>query len=195
MIYACLAMAAVLGLVSLAAVDAGAAEPADNPVVVLETTSGPITIELDAEKAPLTVTNFLSYVDGGFYDGLIFHRVIPGFMIQGGGMNEKMGEKSTKAAIKNEAQNGLSNKRGTIAMARTNNPNSATSQFFINLVDNAGSLDPGKASIAGYCVFGKVIDGMDAVDAIAQVPTGNKAGHQDVPLSSVIIKSAKRKAK
>ena len=195
MLYACLALAVVVGLVSFATADAGAAEPADKPVVVIDTTSGPITIELEQAKAPITVENFLGYVDSGFYDGLIFHRVIDGFMIQGGGMDERMNEKRTKAAIKNEAANKLSNRRGTIAMARQTSPNTATSQFFINLVDNSRSLDPGGASIAGYCVFGQVIDGMDVVDQIAKVATGNKGGHSDVPLQPIVIKSAKRKAK
>jgi peptidyl-prolyl cis-trans isomerase A (cyclophilin A) len=171
---------------------AGAADPDDHPVVVLDTTEGPITIEFDRTKAPITVDNFLKYVDSGFYDGLIFHRVIPGFMIQGGGMDENMQEKPTNAPIKNEASNGLSNKRGTIAMARTNDPNSATAQFFINLVDNSGGLDPG-ARGAGYAVFGKVTEGMDTVDKIAQVPTGTKSGHRDVPTKTIKIKTARRK--
>ena len=193
MLYLCLGAIALVGLLSLPMADAGAAQ-ADNLVVVLETSSGPITIELDQAKAPITVENFLKYVDSGFFDNLIFHRVIPGFMIQGGGMDEQMREKSTQPAIRNEASNGLSNKRGTIAMARTSNPNSATAQFFINLADNNRSLDAQPGS-AGYAVFGKVISGMETVDAIAKVATGSRGPHDDVPLKAVIIKSAKRKAR
>ena len=136
--------AALLGLCALSMADASAADSADNPVVVLDTTAGPITLELDRAKAPITVDNFLKYVDAGFFDGLIFHRVIPGFMIQGGGFSDKLEEKTEgmRPPIQNEARNGLSNIRGTIAMARTSNPNSATSQFFINLVDNRSSPRP-----------------------------------------------------
>jgi peptidyl-prolyl cis-trans isomerase A (cyclophilin A) len=196
MLFLCLGAIALVGLLSLPMADAGAAQ-ADNPVVVLETSSGPITIELDQAKAPITVENFLKYVDAGFYDNLIFHRVIPGFMIQGGDMDEQMREKTTQPPIRNEASNGLSNKRGTIAMARTSNPHSATAQFFINLADNSRSLDPqgGSAGSAGYAVFGKVIAGMETVDAIAKVATGSRGPHDDVPLKAVQIKSAKRKAK
>jgi peptidyl-prolyl cis-trans isomerase A (cyclophilin A) len=177
-------------------VDAGAAEGDDNPQVVFDTTAGPITIELDRVKAPITVENFLKYVDSGYYDGLTFHRVIPGFMIQGGGLDDQMREKTEGARppIKNEASNGVSNKRGTLSMARTNDPDSATSQFFINLVDNARGLDPRPGS-AGYAVFAKVVKGMETVDAIATVPTGRRGPHDDVPLKPVYIKSAKRKAK
>jgi len=162
-----------------------------NPIVKLETNKGTITLELDAEKAPNSVENFVSYVKDGFYDGTIFHRVIPGFMIQGGGMNPDMSEKKNKSPIKNEANNGLKNDRGTIAMARTNDPHSATSQFFINLKDN-GFLDHTSESPAGwgYAVFGKVIDGMDVVDEIAKVKTGNHGPHGDVPLESVVIEKA-----
>lgn len=178
-----------LGL-TLPAIAAQGAE--QNPVVVLETSSGSITLELDAGKAPITVENFLKYVDAGFYDNLIFHRVKPGFMIQGGGMDDQMAEKREKhGPIKNESGNGLTNTRGTIAMARTNDPDSATCQFFINLVDN-GFLDtPGR----GYAVFGKVVGGMDVVDAIARAATTSRAGHQDVPVKPIYIKSAKRKTK
>jgi cyclophilin family peptidyl-prolyl cis-trans isomerase len=173
----------------------GAVDPqgeGQRPVVVLDTSMGPITVELYPDKAPITVKNFLKYVDDGYYDNLIFHRVIPGFMIQGGGMTDRMREKDQgkQAPIKNESGNGLTNKRGTIAMARTNDPNSATCQFFINHKDN-DFLDTG----AGYAVFGKVIQGMDVVDAIAKVPTTNRAGHGDVPAKPVYIKSAKRKDK
>jgi cyclophilin family peptidyl-prolyl cis-trans isomerase len=194
MIYLCLGAVAVLGLSVLTAVDAGAAAD-ENPVVVLDTSKGPITIELDKQRAPGTVDNFLKYVDSGFYDNLIFHRVIDGFMIQGGGMDDKMQEKPTRAPIKNEASNGLSNKRGTIAMARTSNPDSATAQFFVNLVDNSRNLGPGGVDATGYTVFGQVTSGMEAVDAIAKVQTGQRGPHGDVPLAPVYIKSAKRKAK
>jgi cyclophilin family peptidyl-prolyl cis-trans isomerase len=164
-----------------------------HPIVVLDTSLGPITLELDAEKAPITVENFLKYVDAGFYDNLIFHRVIPRFMIQGGGMDENMNEKEQgrRAPIKNESENGLSNVRGSIAMARTRDPNSATCQFFIDLVDKK-ELD---TAGGGYAVFGKVSDGMDVVDKIAKVDTGNRGVHQNVPIKPVVIKSARRKPK
>ncbi len=163
-----------------------------NPVVVMETSMGQVKIELFKDKAPISVRNFLAYVKEGYYDGLIFHRVISNFMIQGGGMDENMQPKKTKFAIKNEATNGLSNKRGTVAMARTSVVDSATSQFFINTVDNAFLDNRGKTpDLYGYAVFGQVIDGMDVVDAIRQVKTGNKAGHGDVPVEPVFITSAK----
>ena len=162
-----------------------------NPRVLIETSMGPITVELFKEKAPITVKNFLGYVKDGFYDGLIFHRVIKDFMIQGGGMNEAMDQKKTKYAIKNEATNKLSNKRGTIAMARTAIVDSATAQFFINTVDNAFLDHQGKQPDSfGYCVFGQVAEGMDTVDQIRTVKTGNKGGHSDVPLEPVFIKKA-----
>ena len=194
MIYVCLGVMAVLGLSILAAADAVAAD--EPSVVIFDTTAGPITLELDKAKAPATVENFLKYVDAGFFDGLIFHRVIPDFMIQGGGFDPKMQEKSEgiRGPVKNEASNGLSNKRGTIAMARTSNPDSASSQFFINLKDNVEGLDPRPGS-AGYTVFGHVTSGMEAVDAIAKVPTGQRGPHGDVPITPVLIKSAKRKPK
>jgi cyclophilin family peptidyl-prolyl cis-trans isomerase len=159
-------------------------------MVVLETTKGNITIELDNDKAPITVENFLQYIDDGYFNGTIFHRVIPGFMIQGGGMTEDMKPKPTRDPIKNEADNGLKNERGTLAMARTQDVNSATSQFFINLTNN-DFLDHGSRDF-GYAVFGKVVDGMDVVDEIAKVATTNRKGHQDVPAEPVIISSAKR---
>ncbi|HTG81018.1 MAG TPA: peptidylprolyl isomerase [Geobacteraceae bacterium] len=163
-----------------------------NPQVLMETSMGNITIELFKEKAPISVRNFLSYVKEGFYDGLIFHRVIGNFMIQGGGMDENMQQKKTKFAIKNEAGNGLKNTRGTLAMARTAVVDSATSQFFVNVVDNAFLDHRGKTpDMFGYAVFGQVIDGMEVVDAIRQVKTGNRAGHGDVPLEPVFITSAK----
>lgn len=169
---------------------------ASNPQVILETSLGSIVIELDHQQAPITVANFLLYVDSNFYNGTIFHRVIPGFMIQGGGFTEAMDEKKTAAPIKNEAGNGLSNLRGTIAMARTSVVDSATSQFFINTVANH-SLDHQDDSLKGYgyCVFGKVIAGMEIVDQIQKVPTESKGYFQDVPQEPVIILSAQRNAK
>jgi cyclophilin family peptidyl-prolyl cis-trans isomerase len=162
------------------------------PRVVMETNHGRILIELDAEKAPGTVKNFLQYVDDKHYDGLIFHRVIPDFMIQGGGHLPGLKEKPARPPIKNEAANGLLNTRGTIAMARTSDPDSATSQFFINCKDNA-FLDHAKAADkAGYCVFGKVVEGMDVIDKIRQAPTGNVGGHSNVPINDVIIRSVRR---
>jgi len=163
-----------------------------NPRVVLETSKGNITLELHKEKAPITVKNFLGYVKDGYYDGLIFHRVIKDFMIQGGGMDADLQQKKTKFAIKNEAQNGLKNVRGSVAMARTSLVDSATSQFFINTVDNAFLDNKGKRQDDfGYCVFGQVVEGMDVVDEMRQVKTGNKNGHGDVPLEPIIIISAK----
>lgn len=162
-----------------------------NPRVLLETSMGPITVELFKEKAPITVKNFLGYVKEGFYNGLIFHRVIKDFMIQGGGLSEAMEQKKPKFAIKNEATNKLSNKRGTLAMARTAIVDSATSQFFINTVDNAFLDHQGKQPDRfGYCVFGQVLEGMEVVDQIRAVKTGNKSGHSDVPLEPVFIKNA-----
>jgi len=160
-------------------------------VVKLHTNFGTITLELDAEKAPITTANFLSYVESGFYANTIFHRVIDGFMIQGGGFEPGMRQKPTNAPIKNEANNGLANKTYTIAMARTPNPDSASSQFFINVNDNDFLNFSAPTSQGwGYCVFGKVVEGMDVVDAIRKVKTGNKSGHQDVPLEDVVIERA-----
>jgi cyclophilin family peptidyl-prolyl cis-trans isomerase len=158
-------------------------------MIKLETTKGAIVIEVNETAAPVSAANFLQYVNDGFYDGTIFHRVIPGFMIQGGGFTSDMKQKTTRPPIVNEGKNGLKNKRGTLAMARTNDPNSATGQFFINLVDNA-FLDY-SARNPGYAVFGDVVEGMDVVDAIAKVKTGMKDMFQDVPVETVIIKSAK----
>lgn len=194
-IYLRLGAAAFLGLCAFASAGAGAAPAADDkPVVVLDTSMGAITIELDRAKAPITVDNFLKYVDSGFYDGLVFHRVMPTFMIQGGGLDAKLREKEdgVRPPIKNEGSNGLTNQRGTLAMARKGDPNSATNQFFINLVDNTRNLGPGGVDDFGYAVFGKVIDGMKVVDAIAQAPTSDRGPHQNVPLQTVTIKSAKR---
>ncbi|MCB1788282.1 MAG: peptidyl-prolyl cis-trans isomerase [Gammaproteobacteria bacterium] len=164
---------------------------AENARVLMKTSKGDITLELDAEKAPKTVENFLTYVDDGFYDGTIFHRVISGFMIQGGGMLPDMEKKPTREPVENEAKNGLRNARGSIAMARTNAPHSATAQFFINHKDNT-NLDYPSFDGWGYAVFGKVVDGMDVVDAIADVPTGTRAGHRDVPKETVTIESVTR---
>ena len=163
------------------------------PVVVLDTSKGAIEIELYSGKAPETVRNFLGYVNDRFYDGTVFHRVIPTFMIQGGGFTEDMTQKKTKEPIKNESANGLKNERGTIAMARTADPHSATAQFFINVVDNA-FLDKDRGQDGwGYCVFGKVIKGMEVVDAIKTVPTGAQKGMRDVPTEPVTIKSVRVK--
>jgi peptidyl-prolyl cis-trans isomerase B (cyclophilin B) len=160
-------------------------------VVKLHTNFGTITIELDAEKAPITTANFLEYVNSGFYANTIFHRVIDGFMIQGGGFEPGMNQKPTNASIKNEANNGLRNSIYTIAMARTPNPDSASSQFFINVNDNDFlNFTAPTAQGWGYCVFGKVMEGMEVVDAIRKVKTGSKAGHQDVPVEDVIIERA-----
>ncbi|NIQ93519.1 MAG: peptidyl-prolyl cis-trans isomerase [Desulfuromonadales bacterium] len=162
-----------------------------NPVVLLETSKGDITIELNADKAPVTVRNFLDYVEEGFYDKTIFHRVIEGFMVQGGGFDEKMKQKKTREPIKNEADNGLTNDRGTLAMARTQVVDSATGQFFINLVDNTFLNHQNKSPQGyGYAVFGKVTEGMDVVDEIAKVDTGNHGMHQDVPQEPVVIQKA-----
>jgi len=160
-------------------------------VVKLSTNFGDITIELYAEKAPITVANFLSYVEKGFYEGVIFHRVINGFMIQGGGFDANMKQKPTDAQIKNEADNGLTNDQYTIAMARTSVPDSASSQFFINVGDNdfLNHTAP-TPSGWGYCVFGKVVEGMDVIDKIKAVPTTSRAGHQDVPVEPVVILQA-----
>lgn len=159
-------------------------------MVVFETSVGAFTIELYPDDAPVTVENFLQYVDDGFFDGTVFHRVIPGFVIQGGGFTEAMKQKPTRAAIKNEADNGLKNLRGTLSMARTSDVNSATSQFFVNLADNA-FLDHGARDF-GYAVFAKVVDGLDVVDTIAAVRTGTRGGHQDVPMEPVVVHRARR---
>jgi peptidyl-prolyl cis-trans isomerase B (cyclophilin B) len=160
-------------------------------MVKLSTNFGDITLELDAEKAPITVTNFLQYVESSFYDGVIFHRVIDGFMIQGGGFDADMNQKKTKGEIKNEADNGLANDKYSVAMARTSVPDSASSQFFINGTDNDFLNHTGKTSSGwGYCVFGKVVAGMDVVDKISKVKTTSKGGHRDVPAEAVVINKA-----
>ncbi|HKX40791.1 MAG TPA: peptidylprolyl isomerase [Burkholderiaceae bacterium] len=179
---AALAVAGALGL--------GASLAAHAQKVKLATSAGDIVIELDKAKAPKTVDNFVQYVKDGYYNGTVFHRVIPGFMIQGGGMTADMKEKTTRAPIPLESRNGLSNLRGTVAMARTQDPSSATSQFFINVQDNA-RLDAANARDGnGYAVFGKVISGMDVVDKIRVVPTGSRGMHDDVPLTPVTINKA-----
>lgn len=159
-------------------------------MITLHTNYGDITIELDFDKAPATAANFLQYCRDGFYDGVIFHRVIKNFMIQGGGMNPDMSQKKTRAPIQNEADNGLSNDTGTLAMARTGDPHSASAQFFINVADNHFLNHSGKnAQGWGYAVFGKVTQGLETVDKIKSVPTGSQGGHQDVPKESVVIES------
>jgi len=160
--------------------------------IVFETSLGNFEVELFEKEAPISAKNFQDYVDDGFFDGLIFHRVIPGFMIQGGGFEPGMKQKKVKAPIKNEATNGLKNGRGTLAMARTNVVDSATAQFFVNLVDNE-FLDHAGPANYGYAVFGKVTSGMDVVDKIAKVATTNRGGHQNVPASDVVITKAARK--
>ena len=160
-------------------------------MVKLHTSLGVITLELDAEKAPATVANFLEYVKSGFYDNTIFHRVIDGFMVQGGGMEPGMKQKTTRAQIKNEADNGLKNEAYTVAMARTSNPDSATAQFFINVSDNTFLNHTAKTPQGwGYCVFGRVVEGKDIVDRIKKVKTGNRGMHQDVPAEDVLIERA-----
>lgn len=166
---------------------------AANPRVQFETSLGSVVIELNAEQAPKTVANFLSYVDSGFYDGTIFHRVIPNFMAQGGGFTPDMQQKRTQAPIANEANNGLKNQRGTLAMARTSDPHSATAQFFINFVDNAFlDFKAPNAQGWGYTVFGRVVEGMNAVDAMAKIPTGTARGMGDVPKETITLIKATR---
>ena len=160
-------------------------------MIKLHTNYGDITLELDSEKAPLTVQNFVDYVNSGNYDNTIFHRVIDGFMIQGGGFEPGMVQKQTRAPIQNEAANGLKNDKYTVAMARTSDVHSATAQFFINVADNNFlNYSAPNAQGFGYCVFGKVVEGMDVVDKIAKVRTGNRAGHQNVPLENVLLEKA-----
>jgi peptidyl-prolyl cis-trans isomerase B (cyclophilin B) len=188
---------AIAALLSAMLLTPGFAQDAKNPRVVMETNYGKITIELYADKAPISVKNFLQYVDEKHYDGTIFHRVIPDFMIQGGGFEPGLKEKKTHDPIKNEAGNGIKNERGTIAMARTGEPDSATAQFFINTVDNK-KLDRASAKDnVGYAVFGRVIDGMDVVDEIRRVKTevAQADVHEDVPVKDVIIRSVRRVSK
>ena len=202
---------AIAGFAGLSAAAPAHAQKADKPVVVVETSMGNFSIELEPDRAPKTVANFLKYVDEGYYDGTVFHRVMPTFMIQGGGFTEDLKEKKTHAPIANESlvynKKGISNARGTVAMARTSDPNSATSQFFVNLFDRNKFLDdaaaPGEPP-AGYAAFGRVVEGMDVVDKIAKVETGEgvltdengrKGPAGDVPTKAVVIKSIKRKGK
>ena len=194
----CVLPAAILILLSLTVLAWGQAKTetkaaAKNPIVVMETTMGTIKIELFAGKAPITAKNFLDYVSAGFFDNTIFHRVVPGFVVQGGGYLENMTPKPIRPGIKNESKNGLKNLRGTLSMARYDNPDSATSQFFINLKDNS-TLDPSGGGW-GYAVFGKVIDGMAVVDKIAEVKTATKSvlgtPFENVPVQPVVVKSAK----
>lgn len=161
------------------------------PVVEMDTSMGKIKIELDAKKAPITVKNFLAYVDAKHYDGTVFHRVIADFMIQGGGMLPGLKEKQTGDPIKNESSNGLTNKRGTIAMARTSRPDSATAQFFINVKDNDFLDRENARDKVGYAVFGRVIDGIDVVDKIRAVETGSRGDHENVPVKDVVIRSVR----
>jgi len=182
----------VLAAVGVGSADAAqTATPKANPRVTLETSKGNIVLELYPDKAPKSVENFLQYVRSGFYDGVIFHRVIPGFMIQGGGFNADMTQKPTKGAIQNEADNGLHNDRGTVAMARTGDPHSASAQWFINVADNHSLDHKGKTQQGwGYAVFGKVVEGMGAVDAIVAVKTTTKGPYGDVPVEPIVIKKA-----
>jgi cyclophilin family peptidyl-prolyl cis-trans isomerase len=169
-------------------------EPGDDPAVVIETSMGNITMEVYPDRAPKSVENFLAYVKAGFYEGTVFHRVIRGFMIQGGGLTADLQRKSTRAPVENEASNGLKNERGTVAMARLADIHSATAQFFINTGNNRALDHKGmSASDYGYCVFGKVTEGMDVVDAIEKVKTGTKNGYKNVPVEPVIIKSVRLK--
>ncbi len=180
----------VLGVMGMLAASGAAAAQGGNPVVLMKTSMGDVKIELDKAKAPVTVDNFIAYVNDKFYDGTIFHRVIPAFMIQGGGFDKDMTQKKTKPPIKNEAGNGLKNVNGTIAMARTSDPNSATAQFFINTKDNP-FLDHKNDTPQGmgYAVFGKVVDGMDVVKKIEQVQTTTRTPYENVPVTPVIIES------
>jgi len=184
----------LLLIVCFSALAVHANQQLENKIMIkLSTSMGEITLELDAENAPITVENFLSYVDSGHYDNTIFHRVIPGFVIQGGGMASGMQEKGTGTPIQNEADNGLKNLTGAICMARTNDPHSATSQFFINLKDN-NFLDHTEKTESGwgYAVFGRVVSGMDVVEKIAAVETGNVGHHSDVPLEEVVLEKSER---
>ena len=190
-------LAAILSLVFFPNIKGGTPmneTTADNPIVLFETTMGQIKIELDTQNAPNTSANFLAYVDDGYFVGTTFHRIIPDFMVQGGGITEDMIDKPSKhAPIQNEANNGVKNDRGTLAMARTGDPHSATSQFFINHADNAFlNFTTESQQGWGYAVFGKVVEGMDVVDAMAKVATGNKGGHQNVPLEPITITAVSR---
>lgn len=184
---------ALIAALALPGAAFAAEKPATQPKVRLTTSMGVIEIELDARRAPETTENFLNYVDKGFYDGTIFHRVIPGFMIQGGGFESGLTRKPTAGSIQNEADNGLKNVTGSIAMARTGAPHSATAQFFINTADNRFLNHRGKTTQGwGYAVFGRVTQGMDVVKKIESVPTGNAGHHENVPVSDVVIKKVER---
>lgn len=183
--------AILLGCCLLAPLGGAADQSSTRPMVKMQTSRGDITIELYPEKAPETVDNFLQYADEGFYDGTVFHRVIPGFVLQGGGLTADMERKSTRAPVKNESDNGLLNRRSTLSMARLPDPHSATSQFFINLVDNS-HLDHQGGDQWGYAVFAEVVDGMDVVDEIAAVETTTKSGYRDVPVTAVVIERVQR---
>jgi len=178
-------------LASLLSFNGYGQQSSDNPMVNMSTSLGDITIELYSERAPVTVENFLRYTDSGFYEGTVFHRVIPGFVLQGGGLTAGMERKPTGDPIENESDNGLQNLRGTLSMARLPDPHSATSQFFVNLADNP-HLDHGGSGNWGYAVFGRVVEGMDVVDEIAGVATTTKAGQRDVPETPVVIERVSR---
>jgi peptidyl-prolyl cis-trans isomerase B (cyclophilin B) len=185
----------VLILAVMTGTSVGQENAVANPQVVMETSKGEIVLELYPDKAPLTVKNFLDYIDAGFYSGTVFHRVIPGFMLQGGGFSRDMQKKPTLMPVKNEAYNGLKNDRGTIAMARTQDPHSASSQFFINTVDNAFLNYKSQTTAGwGYAVFGKVIKGMEVVDAISKVETGIQGRFRDVPKTPIEIIKVRRAA-
>ena len=187
------ALTGLISIIGCATTSPPREDRVSNVLVDLKTSKGTVRIELWAQKAPKTVASFLQYVDEGFYDGVIFHRVIPGFMVQGGGFTPAMVQKSTTASVENEADNGQGNTRGTLAMARTADPHSASAQFFINLVDNKFLNHTGKNPQGwGYCVFGTVVDGMKVVDDIARVPTGRHGPHADVPTTPVVIEKATR---
>ena len=184
-----LSLCLLLPMLAVAQTETPEAQTTEYPTVILHTNHGAITLELFEEQAPQSVANFVQYARDGHYDGTLFHRVISNFMIQGGGFDTDFDQKPTRDPIENEADNGLANKRGTVAMARTNDPHSATSQFFINVTDNEFLNHRSKASgqTWGYAVFGRVVDGMDVVDTIRQVETGRRGRHQDVPVEDVII--------
>jgi cyclophilin family peptidyl-prolyl cis-trans isomerase len=184
------AFAALGASLQAQAADQAAAAAAAHPRVVLETSLGRIVVELQPDRAPKSVDNFLQYVNDGFYDGTVFHRVINTFMIQGGGFTPDLAQKATRAPIQNESRNGLKNVRGSVAMARTSIPDSATAQFFINVVDN-GNLDYPSFDGVGYAVFGQVVEGMDVVDKIRAVPTARKGMFENVPVNAVVIKTAR----
>jgi len=189
LLYRMFSSLAIAGVAALLAATAAAQDKGAAPRVLLATSLGDITIQLEPQKAPRTVANFLDYVKAGHYDGTVFHRVIDGFMIQGGGFTPDLAQKPTRAPIPLESRNGLKNERGTVAMARTSVPDSATSQFFINLVDNP-RLDYPNPDGNGYAVFGRVVSGMDVVDRIRKIETAPQKGHQNVPSTPVLIRSA-----